>query len=862
MGTKPRFEYNIRCQWCEDPADDDDGIELTEQPCWWDDLPQTYTVKRRWSDIVKFHKLVKELSVDSSSGLLRVKAKLPKLPMEGDLDQFVMEMAAIGDVCVLREKGAMHTQTITGDSALARLADEHTILVDNHLTPYLVAVSKVLAELPVEELRESMAFRLFTTDGASCKPRPGPEDPLKALVGPSSMMLEPSDADRIARNARRRAQRGGEEEGGGKAADTSKPKPTTTGKAKAAQATAVVGGTHLAVPASRGSNRSTSPRSPISPLSPGLGNSLSAPQLTVCEWDSGERTPTPARGATAATTTTHYSYMASRMPGEAFDSTSTRDHWKRMVAKERRELGRRTMVRTRRSVPARPSMLRRPLRPETLQLHPIQVGLSPAEAVEVALAGKPRPDASMLSSIVDSQDFSFPLSPPTGLSFISRRRRDVERMPDLPPAGRSDPIREFSASVLADYEQSIPGPTSPVAVKELMKITTTPLRPPRVEAVERDICEGLRVIILGQQPAERLGGDKLHMVPPPKVYPRFTPREVLQVFGTYRKMVTFEEPSKSEELSTRPSTRPNTAASVGEGARLRPPHAVAPDELTPISWPAFFAWAEQALLDANDFRYKSVIGAFNRALAIWRTRFASPSRVFAGVSLVLMLQWTWPGRNARDVVEMLTWICSQEVNAMRVPTPRLLDKEETSLLESMFNSMDSKGRGVLSPEDIAGGKDSDDDALKSLKNVVDADTVKAVVGDRCIALQEFLELMCGDDRRACEASTEAAISDDRKVDRLKLEPTFARKVVLQKRSALSFEGWVIRDDYMSKEEAEQRRLVDALEAELLRWRSQAAELRATTPSVRAATPVSVFGATVSSGRSARSDSKLSTTFLA
>merc|ERR1719221_383731 len=69
----PHFEYIVRCQWSDAQAQGS-----TEY--WWDSLPQTYTLRRRWLDIVRFHEvLVSHLTLDAQ-GYRNVKAKDPKLP--------------------------------------------------------------------------------------------------------------------------------------------------------------------------------------------------------------------------------------------------------------------------------------------------------------------------------------------------------------------------------------------------------------------------------------------------------------------------------------------------------------------------------------------------------------------------------------------------------------------------------------------------------------------------------------------------------------------------------------------------------------------------------------------------------------
>lgn len=789
VSTPPHFEYYVRCRWSGKPQAPPQKGRIADKVArrgavvggarihtWWDELPQNYIVNRRWSDIRKLHRLItSELVYDPDSGLVRVKTPIPDLPVEGDLDTFVNGVAATGDASVLSEKGALHTQNIMGESALGKLADEHTILVENKLTPYFEQLSKVLLEIPAYQLRQSKIFRQFVTDGASCKHKPRPQDPLRVMMGPSPLSLEQSDINRIADFQRRVADRD-EAEGtlgskDGKAKDSSTAAaPKAKAKAKAQTKDGKAGALGATAPATASSS------SPD--VSKRLHQSVSAPQLA----SAGDADGTESLAKTSVST--HYSFMAQRLPGQALEATSNRDLWKRMVAKERREIGRRTLLHAG-SMSTSDASLRQ--LPSFTQQPQLLVTLPPEEAIEAALAG----GRLQTSSLMDSQGASFQFlnTSSEGLRAAHKMRASIDRLPVLPPPGPDNPVRVFTDKVTREYERSIKKPSAPVSVKDLMRSPSVPHRPPRQDVVERDICEGLRVIILGKQPPDNLPNRKIDSVQP-VVYPPATPKDVMQLYGTYRKLL------KSEELD------------LDEDAADAPIQV--PEDLMPISWQTFFAWAEDALLHADDFRYKSVCGTFNRALAIWQQDFASAARCHAGVSLSLMFQWVWPGTDADGVAEMLTWICEREVEHIKRPTPEVMDKDERRRLESVFKSMDSKGNGILMPEDIAGGKDKGVES--ALKNIVDTATVTAVVGDRGIGLEEFLELMCEDDRRAAQHSVEAMQSD-------------GRKVVLQKSDVVNFEGWVIRADYMTKEEEAKQRLIDALEAEILRWRRQAQEVQ-------------------------------------
>lgn len=154
------------------------GAEGTfEEPeSWWDSLPRSYTVKRRWHEIVRFHEaLLNELTYDAASGCYRVKSKVPTLPGMADLDSWTHSYAATGDACALsRRKKLAPPAAVAPQGMLAQHAEApmddleglHWIYVELRLAPYFAQVNNILRELPTDALAGSVALRRFATPGS------------------------------------------------------------------------------------------------------------------------------------------------------------------------------------------------------------------------------------------------------------------------------------------------------------------------------------------------------------------------------------------------------------------------------------------------------------------------------------------------------------------------------------------------------------------------------------------------------------------------------------------------------------------------------------------------------------------------
>jgi hypothetical protein len=329
-----------------------------------------------------------------------------------------------------------------------------------------------------------------------------------------------------------------------------------------------------------------------------------------------------------------------------------------------------------------------------------------------------------------------------------------------------------------------------------------------------DICAGLRTIILKEDsPEGRVAGRR------PNCFSQSDRIEgnqegTLIVYRTYRQLL--EEDTQTQRHShDHDGEADGDAESEDECTLLEDEQRqrrhdreklvkdlqVCP-EMMPISWHSFLMWVQKRSDLADDCKVKSTCGFLNRALKAWRDLEASAAQSVLGVSLNMMLQWIWPCATYDNIARMLTWIGRHEFEKIRQPTPRVISREDRAQLESIFKNLDHRQQGHISAEDLAGGAAQDSEA--KVRNIVDADTVKAVYGSADIAFFQFLEIMCEDNFRGHEDAMTAQLED-------------GRRLVYVSREVTRCSGWLLRD--APKSEESQRALVDAIELEVGRWKN-------------------------------------------
>lgn len=229
-----------------------------------------------------------------------------------------------------------------------------------------------------------------------------------------------------------------------------------------------------------------------------------------------------------------------------------------------------------------------------------------------------------------------------------------------------------------------------------------------------------------------------------------------------------------------------------------------------ISWPQFLSWVQRELDFARDFRYKSVCSAFNRSVKLWCKQQPPVGHRdhYLSMTLPLLFQWCWPAIGPDKIATMLKRVCLHELQKINHPTPPIISAEDNRQLKNIFDAMDTEGTGYITADDIAGGKVQDIETR--LKNIVDADTVRAVLrlsGNSKIDPVLFLELFCENGYRAHEHATKVLRDEGNKLV----------KLVHHTRATIGFRGWVYHDDDTPPEEVSKRQVIDALEAEYVRW---------------------------------------------
>lgn len=765
------FEYILRCDWGEVGS----GL-------WWDYLPKTYTLRRKWAEIAEFHnELVNELAFDPVIGVSRLKrAKAPDFPAKGDLDKFILGVAASGDAGTLngmKKRGIIpETVATSADADKAKCAEDigidHAVYVETRLSPYFADVTKTLAELPTDVLEQSYVFQKFLLDRIK-PPRTGKEAPKN--FGPKPIFEEMREEDfGKATEALRKTnpelfKRPPSRQDEMKARQAAKEaKAAAEKKAKEARQAkeAATGG---ATPSSRKTSLVGSPSSPSlpSPFSPVKSNSASsagdgfgkrsgmasAPTLgsglMYSTFDSTDRDPI-ARSRRLASS--HYGFFARSLPSSALEEwghASRRGFWKRMLEKEGKEMGRRSVLRFRK-----------------------------------------------YDSMLTTEEDGF----------------QTGRLPSLPPSTPGDMRQTTDSHQSSSHGRHAKRSATPSILEMSGQVKDGPSRT-KICEIREDIREGMHVMILHEAASEEphneriakaaAAGDKVDQMEPHG--PRID--EALKIYKKYQELHALdgggeELPHDHEEDHDHDEEHdgPNWAKQHTQRLAAAKESGMAPD-LLPISWPTFFSWVQREYDFASHFRNKTAITAFTRAMKRWKQWQASEKQRFFGVSLNMIYEWTYPGLIYEDLAQIMTWIANYELEHVRQPTPRCLDAPERRQLENIFDSLDTKRQGFVTADDIAGGEVQD--ISQRLKNIVDADTVRSVCGDKSLTQYEFLELFCDINCRAHEDSKEAQLED-------------GSILIYVEHPAVGFSGWL--NKVPQKGEEKQLRLIDALEAEAMKWK--------------------------------------------
>lgn len=223
--------------------------------------------------------------------------------------------------------------------------------------------------------------------------------------------------------------------------------------------------------------------------------------------------------------------------------------------------------------------------------------------------------------------------------------------------------------------------------------------------------------------------------------------------------------------------------------------------LSRMRWATFIHWLEQEASCGIQQTYRRSVAALLRGVKLWRQMCASPEQA-EGISLGLLLSWAFPSSSSANIAEMLSWLALNELESIRWPSPRLIDDEERKQLERIFHKVYAKGRAAITADDIAGGDFPD--RQTQIMTLVDSRLARHVFGDKKIDWPTFLEHMC---EMGCQGHP--SVTRVRNPEGVCLARC--------RRTALNFHGWL--SETPSEMEVERRKVVDALEAEVVAWRS-------------------------------------------
>lgn len=301
-----------------------------------------------------------------------------------------------------------------------------------------------------------------------------------------------------------------------------------------------------------------------------------------------------------------------------------------------------------------------------------------------------------------------------------------------------------------------------------------------------DIREGLRVAILHEKPSP-LGSQKVW--PPPKSDRRpATEEETRKVYATFGELLAIEGKGYAQE----PAGKKGTLRGVPSGRSTK-------CTLSLVTWRSFFTWVETGSYGVG-VREKCVFEAMLRASKSWHQHKATPVQQRMGVSLSMIFRWMWPFVSINGLRKMFTGLCLEAYENVRLPEPPVIGERERSEMVRLYNSMDMDKKGYCNAFDMAGGDHAD--YKVRLRNTIDEASVKRILGDRPILLEEFLELMCENGYRGTEGSTRAICADGRHVD-------------LYSSEVVDFVCWIFHE--APQEQVEWMRKAEALEDEVHHW---------------------------------------------
>eukprot|EP00929_Paragymnodinium_shiwhaense_P114212 TRINITY_DN82553_c0_g1_i1.p1 TRINITY_DN82553_c0_g1~~TRINITY_DN82553_c0_g1_i1.p1 ORF type:complete len:730 (-),score=72.45 TRINITY_DN82553_c0_g1_i1:11-2200(-) len=331
-----------------------------------------------------------------------------------------------------------------------------------------------------------------------------------------------------------------------------------------------------------------------------------------------------------------------------------------------------------------------------------------------------------------------------------------------------------------------------------------------LDAMRFDLWHGLRVCILGDKPTQASGAEK-RKVPAADMCAVHTDAEVIKVYRFYESLCFSQFQRQGDACSYNPAQLDDLLLLTlsDEGA------------LTEVKRSTLMLWVERVEIMRRDLvmGMKSVCGALLRALDYWFVEGCQDLRLLAlpdlhkttraeSVGLSRLLRFVWPTAAGASVADMLSIISRSHLALSCRPAPPVMSEEDRRLLTKLFREMDVQGHGYVRAVDISGGIDEKKDVAAKARNVLDNKTSRAVCGQGKVFLPRFLELMCPFGYRGSESSEEAFLED-------------GTPLIYTKIPAVGFKGWLVNENLCTASdyelEAPRRRLLDALQAEVVQW---------------------------------------------
>lgn len=757
--TLPHFEYLIYVHW--------PGAASASPRQGHSQWQTAFTVRRLWSNIVSFYRVLQsEVIYDPQHNILRTELPLPALPNEDDIHEWISATGAAGDVKTLSRTEQLrylpHSEAWEAKDALHERHDNLTRRVDH----FLKRACKVLNTLSSEVLVRCAGLRPFLTPppdsstGSFSYPFFGPQ-PLH-VEGARPQSAKPSETfSRSSADATRDSALAAPLSSSGQT------RPSTAGALLQSERTHS-SRTSLAVDTIEEGRRSSIASASASSSQKKLQRPMSSPAHLTRE---------PPRGATEdddpsirVKSRSHHLMMFRAMPPDEAGCSGAFMWQHRQEAKHLRH---KAIMSRSRSIGA--ASERRSSHSESKRTHSMKELMSPCRTPESAKSpwSPSSPDARD-----GAQD-----SPASGNASVGGKFKKA--------------LMKSNSFVNADQGRQ----------ERQLRLMYKTMRSSFWERTHRDICEGFRTVVFGRNvvkgsqrhaPRTRRAAIRGAGASEATAMKLGSQEQVHELFKMFRSLVQKDRAPKTKGIAA----AENVCASASTALEALLREKDAPNEqdgkmLDPVRWETLLAWVENERSYAVSIQDRKHCDKLAEGLA--RVQ-AELSWQVPRVSLPMIMQLIWPHAGLESVGQMLCWIAAAELERHREPEPPPLDEHGQKQLVDLFHLLDVDGSGKISAEELA------ESAEGGKGHLLDADVVRAVVGNDDLTVDQFLEYMCEDGNRPTDTSTKAF----RDGQELRLESW----------GEVGWKGWV-RVNGRSEDMEKHYQWLKELQAEVVWWRRKA-----------------------------------------